>query len=200
MEDKLRLPKVWLVVLGIVGAGILVHIVLWIVGISGLLIWPFLWAVCVMLIISDAAESSGGGVAPVVAYASFFGTLLVAFLFVLLVSKTINPYVLLAMVIGAAVYLAKDWKKRWEREREIERRRAAHLCLRCMQPVSDGIEDICENCGLPVNPERMNLFRLGKAIQNKSQKQHTRQILTGTKPSKAEAKFQAKAATYRKKK
>ena len=164
---------------------------------------PFIWAVCVLLIVSDAAESTGGGIAPTAAYLSFFGTLIGVFIFVILVSKTVNPYVLIALVIGAAIYLAKDWKQRWEREREIERRRAAHLCLRCMEPVSDGIEDICENCGLPVNPERMNLFRLGKAIQNKN-RNDTRQVLTGSKPTKADAKFAAKqqvrAATYRKKK
>ena len=60
MDEKLRLPKVWLVVLGLVGAGIVLHIILAVCGLSGLLIWPFIFAVCVLLIISDAAESTGG--------------------------------------------------------------------------------------------------------------------------------------------
>lgn len=204
MDDKLHLPKVWLVVFGIVGGGILVHTGLWIAGISGMLIWPFIWAVCVLLIISDAADASGGGVAPVAAYATFFGTFIGLMIFVIIVSKTINPWLLLVMLIAAGVYLAKDWKKRRIREKEIQRRRLANLCLRCMEPVTDGIEDICENCGLPVNPDRMNLFRLGKAIQNKAMKDQTRKVLTGQKPTKADAKFAAKqqqrAASYRKKK
>jgi hypothetical protein len=204
MEEKIFLPKVWITVLILVGAGILLHLMLWIWSIGGLLIWPFIFAVCVLLIISDAAESSGGGVKPTAAYTAFFATLVAMFGFVILVSKTINWWVLLIAIGVMCYYLAKDWKQRREREREIERRRAAHLCLRCMHPVTDGIEDICENCGLPVNPERMNLFRLGKAIQNKNQKDLTRKVLMDAKPTKADAKFQAKqmarAASYRKKK
>lgn len=204
MEEKLLLPRIWLVVFGLVGAGILLHLILWIAGISGLLIWPFIWAVCVLLIVSDAAESHGAGVAPVVAYACYFATLLGFFIFVLLVSKTINPYLLGVLMIAAGVHIAKDWKRRKAREQEIARRRAAQLCLRCCQPVSNGIEDVCEGCGLPVNPERMNLFRLGKAIAQQSLQGHVRQTLTGTKPTRADMKFQAKqqakAASYRKKK
>src|SRR4051794_3747250 len=88
MDEKLRLPKVWLVVLGLVGAGVVVHVLLWTWTKSfsqGAIIWPFIWAVCVLLIVSDAAESTGGGIAPTAAYLSFFGTLLGVFLFVVLV-------------------------------------------------------------------------------------------------------------------
>jgi hypothetical protein len=204
IEEKLLLPKVWLVVFGLVGAGILLHLILWIAGVSGLLIWPFIWAVCVLLVVSDAADSHGAGVAPVVAYTCFLGTLLGFFIFVILISKTINPYLLAVLLIAAGVYIAKDWKRRKAREREIDRRRAAQLCLRCCEPVSNGIEDICEHCGLPVNPERMNLFRLGKAITNQSRQGHLRQTLTGSKPTRADVKFQAKqqdkAASYKRKK
>jgi hypothetical protein len=205
MEERIKLPVVWFVVLGLVGAGIVLHIVLAFVIGGGLLIWPFVFAVCVLLLINQAAEENGAGVPPFQAYAMFVGTLVGLFLFVMLVSKTINPWLLIVLVIGAGVYVVRDWGMRKKRQIEIDRRRAAGLCLRCCQPVTNGAEDVCENCGLPVNQERMDLFRLGRAMSMKDRAgDKMRQSLTGSGPKRADIKFQnlqqARAAHYKRRK
>jgi hypothetical protein len=189
LEERVHLPIVWLIVLGLVGVGIVAHILLAIYSSGGLIVWPFIFAVAVLLIVNDAASQNAAGVPPFQAYALFFGTLLGFFLFVFLVSQTINPWVIVILVIGVSVYLGYDWNKRRAHERELARRRLAGLCIRCLQPVKSGIEDECQNCGMPVNPERLNLFRLGKAISNKAQSTRARQTLTGGGPTKADVKL-----------
>src|ERR1700733_6736106 len=80
-EEKLRLPIVWWIIIAMVIAGFLVNIFLR----GGLVVWPFIFAGAVLLVINDAAEKNGVGVPPLQAYALFFGTLVVLFLFVMLV-------------------------------------------------------------------------------------------------------------------
>lgn len=203
MEEKIRLPKVWFAVLGIVGAGIVLHILLAIFSSGGMMIWPFLFAACVLLLVNDASAQNGVGVPPFQAYAFFFGTLFGVSGFVWLVSKTINPWIIVIAIIGICIYLANDWKKRKIIEREIQRRRLAGVCIRCREPVTNGLEDICLNCGLLVHAERLNLFRLGKAIANKNMADKARQTLTGASPTKTQIHQQnlhlRKAASYKRK-
>lgn len=205
MQDVAKLPKVILYIFGIVGAGVLTQIVFWITGIGGgLLIWPFLFAVCVLLAINDAAAQNAVGVPPFQAYGLFFGTLIGLFVLVFLISKTINPYLILLLVIGVAIYLIRDWQKRKVLQREFDRRRLAGVCVRCCEPVTNGPEDICMNCGRPVNPERMNLLRLGRAVQNMARAEVARQNIGGTGPDKHKIKLQSlqqqtRAYKYKKK-
>ncbi|HVT89551.1 MAG TPA: hypothetical protein VHD56_11910 [Tepidisphaeraceae bacterium] len=204
MEDLAKIPAIFLYVCGIVGAGVVVQILMWIFGIGGgLVIWPFIFAVCVLLIINDASSSNAVGVPPLQAYAFFFGTLIAIFGFVFLVSKTINPWIIIAGVVGIGIYLANDWKKRKLRELEIARRRAAGLCVRCAEPVGSELDDVCHNCGLPVNAERLNLLRLGRAIANKGGSQRAREAISGKSPDKGKAKLanlqqQTRAYKYKK--
>lgn len=205
MEDEHPIPAAVLYICGIVGVGIAIQIVMWILGIpGGLAIWPFLFAFCVLYVINDAAAQSGAGVPPLQAYGFFFGTLLFLFLFVFLVSKALNPWLIVAMIVGAGIYLGNDWKKRKIREREFQRRRLAGVCTRCCEPVTNGAEDICMNCGLPVNVERMNLLRLGRAVQNMARSDVARQNISGKGPDKHAAKLagiqqQTRAYKYKKK-
>jgi hypothetical protein len=164
---------------------------MWIFHIGGgLVIWPFLFSTCVLVIINDAAMQDAAGMPPIQTYAMFFSTLIGSLVLVFLISKTINPWIIIIGVIGMAGYLANDWKKRKIRELAIASRRAAGLCLRCAQPVTNGAEDICLNCGLPVNSERMNLLRLGRAIANKGGSQRARESISGKGPDKGKAKLQ----------
>jgi hypothetical protein len=192
VDEKIKLPVVWIIVLSLVGVGVVIHIILWYFLGSGLVIWPFVFSICVLLIINDAAEQTGGGMPALQAYGAFFGTLIGLFLFIMLVSKTINPWILILAVIGSAFYLVRDWKQRKQKQLEINRRREAGLCVRCCEPVTDGLEDFCLNCGMPVFPERLDLFRLGRAIAMRAESRpgSARQVLTGTKPNRSDAKLQ----------
>jgi hypothetical protein len=191
VEERVKLPTVWIIVLCLVGAGFIAHIVLAYLGFGGLVLWPFIAAVCVLLIINAAAENAVG-VPPFQAYALFGGTFVAFFLFVMLVSKVVNPWLVILLVIGSAIYLARDWKERKVKDRELERRRLAGLCVKCCEKVETGIEDVCRNCGTPVNPERLDLFRLGRAISLRSQRASgsAREVLGGTKLGKGELHMQ----------
>lgn len=205
-NEVAKVPKVVLYIFGIVGAGMVTQIILWITGTDGgLVVWPFIFAVCVMLAINDAAAQNAVGVPPFQAYGLFFGVLFGLFGFVFIVSKTINPYLIFLLVIGSAVYLVKDWKHQKMLQREFERRRLAGVCVRCCEPVTSGPEDVCFNCGRPVNPERMTLLRLARAVQNMARSDVARHTIAGTGPDKYKTKLnklqeQNKAYKWKRKK
>src|SRR5450432_1671751 len=104
-KEKARLPLVWWIIIGMVIVGFFVNIFMR----GGLVVWPFIFAVAVLLIVNDASDKNAVGVPPFQAYALFFGVLLGFFLFVMLVS-TINPWLLMLLVVAAGVYVARDWK------------------------------------------------------------------------------------------
>lgn len=205
MQDVAKVPKVVLYVCGIVGAGFVMQVVFWIKGIDGgLVVWPFIFAVCLLLVINDNAAQNGVGVPPFQAYGLFFGVLVGLFLFVFLISKVINPWLMILMVIGVSIYLIQDWKKRKILQREFERRRVAGVCVRCCEPVTNGPEDVCENCGRAVNPERMELLQLARGVQNMARSNEARQTIGGTGPDKHKIKLgklqqQTRANKYKKK-
>jgi len=206
MEEGLKLPKVWTTVLIIVGCGLVAQIVMWMMGIHAIVIWPFIFAVCVLLILNDASDQSAVGIPPFQVYGLFAGVFVGMFIFVFIVSETINPWLIILGVIGVTAYLIHDWTVRKQKEREIERRRQAGLCVKCCKPVggNNAAEDVCPHCGMPVNPERMNLFRLGKAMSMRPKSPgNTRQVLTGSKPGRSQIHMQnlmQKPASYKKRK
>lgn len=205
MEDVAKVPKVVLYICGIVAAGMVTQIVFWIMGIAGgLVIWPFLFAFCVLLVINDSASQNAVGVPPLQAYGFFFGTLVGLFTVVFLISKAINPYLIILLVVGAAIYVANDWKKQKLRNRALAARRMAGRCVKCNEPVTSGPEDICEHCGTPVHAERMSLLQIGRAVQNMKRGDVARQNIGGTAPDKHKAKLgklqeQTRAYKYKKK-
>jgi len=205
MQERVQFPIIWLVVIGLVAAGFVVHLAVSLLGGGGMVVWPFVFAVCVLLIVNDASNNNAVGVPPLQAYGLFFGVLAAFFAFVFLVSSTINPWLIVVGAIATGAWLVYDWIGRQRRQRAIDRLRMQGLCVRCQTPVSNGRDDVCPNCFLPVNPERMNLFRLGLAIANKSRSQTARQVLTGRKLGRTQLKEQAlrtrlaKPASYRKK-
>lgn len=185
-EPQAKIPTVWLAVFGLVGAGIVIHVLLRIFVGGGLVIWPFIFSVCVLLIVNSASDEHAAGVTPFQAYALFFGTLLGFFVFVALVS-TINPWVVILLTLAAGAYLVRDWMLRREKQRQIDRLRLAGLCVKCRAPVGDAPDELCPQCGMPVNPERLSLIQLGRAISNRARSVNARQVLTGTKPGRAAA-------------
>jgi Ca2+/Na+ antiporter len=184
-EEKPHLPLVWWIIIAMVIVGFFVNVFLR----GGLVVWPFIFAVAVLLVINDASEKNAVGVPPFQAYALFFGTLLVFFLFVMFVSK-INPWLLMLLIAAAAVYVARDWKIRREKRNAADKLRLAGLCVTCKTPVRDGVSDACPNCGTLVNPERLNLFHLGRTISMRAQANNARQVLSGTKPGRVDVKLQ----------
>jgi len=192
MEEQVKLPKAWIMVLCIVGAGIVAQIIFWIMGIHAIVIWPFIFAVAVLLILNDASDQSAAGIPPFQVYALFAGTLLGMSLFVFIVSQTINPWLIILGVIGVTIYLIRDWGLRKQKEKELDRRRLAGLCVKCVQPIGEhnGPEDVCRHCGTAVNAERMNLFRLGKSMSTRVRPDNARQVLTGTKPGRSQVHMQ----------
>jgi Flp pilus assembly protein TadB len=184
-EEKPHLPIVWWIIIGMVIVGFFINIFMR----GGLVVWPFIFAVAVLLIINDASEKNAVGVPPFQAYALFFGTLIIFFLFVALVSK-INAWLVILLVIAAAVYVARDWKIRRQKRNAIDKLRLAGLCVVCKTPVGSGVNDVCPNCGTLVNPERLNLFHLGRAISMRAQASNARQALTGSKPGRSDVKAQ----------
>lgn len=205
VDEHATIPKVWLTVLGLVGVGAVLHIILIFILGTGLVIWPFIFSIAVLLMLNDAADQSGGGMPAIQVYGMFFATLVGTSLFVFLVSAAIPWWFVLLLIIGATVYVIRDWKERKEKDRELERRRLAGLCVKCCTPVTSGLEDLCPNCFHPVNAERLDLFRLGRAISNKAQSNpsNARQVLTGTKPTRGDAHLanlqNQRAARYKKK-
>lgn len=184
-DEKPRLPVVWFVVMGMAVAGFFVNVFMP----GGLVVWPFVFAAAMLLIVNDASDRNAVGVPPFQAYALFFGILAGLFLFVALVSQ-INAWLIIALTIGAAVFVARDWAQRKAKQREYERLRAAGLCVRCRTPVGRGLDDVCSSCGLPSNLERVNLLRLGRAIGMRADAVKLRQVLTGQKPGHVAAKMQ----------
>jgi hypothetical protein len=198
VNEEHAIPPVIIVVLVMVALGIIIPIL-----IPGMMVlWPFVFATSVMLLVNDASDRSGAGVPPFQAYGLFFGTFIVFFVFVALVS-TINLWLLGILLIVGAYYVVRDWKRRKQREAEVIRRRMAGVCVRCLEPVSNEVDAICGNCMLPVHSERLNLLRLGRAIANNARSQHSRQVLSGKTPNKAQAKLnslqQQRAYRYKKK-
>jgi hypothetical protein len=203
VDEHAAVPKVWLVVLGLVAAGAFFHIFMWFFNAGGMVIWPFVFAVSVLLVVNDASERNAAGFPPFQIYALFVATLVVMFVFVWMVS-TINLWLLAVLMIGVIVHLFRDWQEKKERELEIKRRRLAGVCVRCKTKVSDGLEDVCPNCLTPVHQERLDLFRLAKAINMmKIQRpDSTRAVLSGSKPSRSDVKMHNllnKPAKYKKK-
>ncbi|MGH7176278.1 MAG: hypothetical protein ACREJC_02755 [Tepidisphaeraceae bacterium] len=185
VEERAQVPVVWLVVVGLVIVGLIVNIFM----VGGLVIWPFVFAVATLLIVNDAANRNAVGVPPIQAYGLFCAVFLAFFLFVALVS-TINPWLVVMFALAVGVFLVRDWKRRRDRQRDIARRRMSGCCVRCDSPVGSGIEEVCENCGLPVNPDRLSLFNLGRMIETRARGANARQVLTGGKPSRSDLKMQ----------
>jgi Ca2+/Na+ antiporter len=184
-EEKTHLPIVWWIIIGMAIVGFFVNIFLR----GGLVVWPFIFAVAVLLVINDASEKNAVGVPPFQAYALFFGTLIAFFLFVMLVS-TINAWLVILLVIAASVYVIRDWKIRREKRNALDKLRLAGLCVVCKTPVGSGVNDACPNCGTLVNPERLNLFHMGRAISMRAQSNNARQVLSGNKPGRTQVKAQ----------
>jgi hypothetical protein len=178
-DNDMKLPVVWLVVIGMAVAGFFLNIFMR----GGMVVWPFIFAVAVLLIVNDASDRNGVGIPPLQAYGLFFGIIVALILFVALVS-TINPWVVVALTIAAAIFVARDWVKRKSKDREYARRRAAGVCVRCCTPVGKALDEECSNCGLPVHMERINLARLAKAIGMKGGNINPRATLLGKKPGK----------------
>lgn len=201
MEERVKLPMIWFIIMGLVVVGFIANLTINIFASGGLSVWPFIAAVSLLLVINQASDENAVGVPPLQAYGLFAGVLVGFFIFVALVSR-INPWVVVALTLGAGAWLVYDWKLRLDKQRELQRRRLAGLCVRCLTPVKDGLDEFCPNCDLPVNPERLNLFRLGKAIANKAQSGKTRAVLTGQKPGQVHKKLQnlqqARAYKYKK--
>lgn len=204
-DDRARLPIVWFIVIGLVVAGFIANLTVNLFASGGLIVWPFVFAISVLLILNDASSRHGVGVPPFQAYLLFFGILIAFFLFVALVS-TINAWLVVALTIGVGFYLAWDWARRKRWQLEIDRRRLAGLCVKCLTPVRSGLDERCPECGLLVNPERLSLFQLGKAISLRAQTSRARQTLTGKghKPTKGELKIkrmqESRAYSYKKRK
>jgi len=137
----------------------------------------------VLLVVNDASDRNGVGIPPLQAYGLFFGIIVVFFLFIALVS-TINPWVVIGLVIAGAIFIALDWVKRKSKDREYAKRRAAGVCVRCCTPVGKALDEECSNCGMPVHMERITLARLAKAIGMKGGTINPRQTLLGKKPGK----------------
>jgi hypothetical protein len=184
MQDRVKLPIVWFVIMGLVIAGFIANFTINIFASGGLSVWPVVIAVVVLLVINQASDENAVGVPPLQAYGLFFGVLLALFAFVFLVSKAINPWVIVALTLGVAVYVGYDWVQRKRKQLELNRRRLAGLCVRCLTPVKGLVDENCPNCDLPVNQERLDLIRLGRAIANKAQSGRSRQVLTGQTESK----------------
>jgi Ca2+/Na+ antiporter len=197
-KEHFAIPGVWLIVIGLVIAGTIINFSIH----NSMVVWPFVFAVAALLIINDASDRTGAGVPPIQAYALFFGTLIVFFIFVALVSR-INAWLFLVLLAGASVYVVRDWKRRREKKIEIDRLRVAGLCIRCGMPVRNDVDAQCENCGQLVNPERLNLFHIGKAISLRANSNNARQVLTGQKPARSDIKLQKmqqqRAYRYKKK-
>ncbi len=184
-DEKFRLPFVWYIVFGLVLIGLVVNIFL----AGGMIVWPFVFAVSLLLLSNDASDRHGVGVPPLQAYALFGGTLAALFLFVALVS-TINLWLLGVLLLAGTAYVARDWAQRRSKQRALNLRRLAGLCVRCGTPVKNGLDERCSACGTPVNPERLSLFQLGRAITMKAQPSKARQVLTGRTPTRSDLKMQ----------
>ena len=160
-EKPPTIPVTHLVIIGLVALGCIVNLFLP----HGIVVWPFVFAVSILLLLNEASDRNEVGVPPLQAYALFFGVLVVFFIFVLLISKAINPWLLILLSIGATWFVIRDWKQRRERNAEIDRLRALGLCVRCKTKVGDDPNAECANCGLAANPERLRLFYLAKAVK-----------------------------------
>src|SRR5262245_7962878 len=112
MQDRVKLPISWLVIMGLVAAGFVANLTINIFASGGMSVWPVIIAVIVLLVINQASDENAVGVPPLQAYSLFFGVMLGVFAFVFLISKTINPWVIVALTIEVAVYLAYDWTQR----------------------------------------------------------------------------------------
>jgi hypothetical protein len=183
--ERAAIPVTWLVIVGLVIVGALVNIFLP----GGVVVWPFVFAVSLLLIVNSASERHGVGVPPFQAYALCFGVLLVFFVFIALVSR-INAWLVVVLTILAGGYLLQDRSVRRHRARVLDVRRAAGLCVRCATPVGRGRDDVCPRCGTPAHPDRVNLFHLGNAIRQNARftASGARQVLSGTKPSRSDVK------------
>ena len=184
-DEKAAVPIMWLVVVGLVVVGALINIFLP----GGVVVWPFVFALSLLLIVNDVSDRHGVGIPPFQAYALCFGVLLVFFVFVALVSR-INAWLVVVLTILAGGYLLQDRSVRRHKARVVDVRRAAGLCVQCATPVGRGRDDFCPRCGMPAHPDRVNLFHLGNAIRQNAQFSGARQVLTGRKPSRSDLKAQ----------
>jgi hypothetical protein len=204
MRDEHDLPMVWLIIIGLVIFGFIATFTINLFASGGLVIWPFIFAVSVLLLLNEASDANGVGVPPLQAYGLFGGIIVVFFLFVALVSR-INPWVVILFTLAAAAFAMNDWRQRQIKQREMEKRRLAGVCVRCLTPVGKEIDEECSNCGYPVNSERVSLMRLGRAIAQRSDSTKMRAVLGGQKQQQAPKKASGvrpitKAYSYGKKK
>lgn len=205
VQELHQVPIVWIIVGVLIALGFIANFTINLFASGGLSVWPFIFAASTLLVINDASDQNGVGVPPLHAYGLLLGVLLVFFVVVALISH-INPWVLMVLTLGLAVYVGRDWRDRKRKEREVIRRRLAGVCIRCLEPVKNDIDASCPRCDFPVHPERLTMMRLARAIAQAGSGARVRQTLAKN-PNQRQAPKRAssvrpitKAYSYGKKK